>query len=69
MKSSKLLFYIFFVVFFINGCGCDSQSPDDVEEQFDPDTIEKQQPSDSTLSEKMYPMNTDSAAQRDSLRK
>lgn len=49
-------------IVFVNGCGCDSQSPDDVEEQFDPDTIENQKPVDSTLSEKMYPMNTDSAS-------
>jgi hypothetical protein len=43
------------------GCGCDSQSPDDVEQQFDADTINAPRASNSTISEKMYPMNTDSA--------
>jgi len=43
------------------GCGCDSQSPDDVEQQFDADTINAPRANDSTISEKMYPMNTDSA--------
>ncbi|MEH6306288.1 hypothetical protein RYH73_11580 [Olivibacter sp. CPCC 100613] len=51
------------VMFF--GCGCDSQSPEDVEEQFDPDTIDAPKAKDSTLSEKMYPMQTDSANKKD----
>ncbi|WP_134090447.1 hypothetical protein [Olivibacter sp. XZL3] len=61
MKNLKFLLLIS-IVAFLNGCGCDSQSPDDVEEQFDPDTIRSDKPADSTLSEKMYPMNTDSIA-------
>lgn len=51
----------------IGGCGCDSQSPDDVEQQFDADTINAPRASDSTISEKMYPMNTDSV-EKDSTR-
>jgi len=52
----------------LHSCGCDSQSPDDVEEQFDADTINAPKETDSTLSEKMYPMQTDSLDQ-DSLKK
>ncbi|MDX3912984.1 MULTISPECIES: hypothetical protein [Olivibacter] len=49
----------------IYACGCDSQSPDDVQEQFDADTIDAPKAQDSTLSEKMYPMQTDSVAEKD----
>ncbi|MFC6101459.1 hypothetical protein [Olivibacter domesticus] len=60
--SMKLvtIFAAFALAGSLYGCGCDSQSPDDVEEQFDADTIDAPKEGDSTLSEKMYPMQTDS---------
>lgn len=58
----NLIYSIVMSSAFFIGCGCDSQSPDDVEEQFDADTINAPAPPDSTLSEKMYPMQTDSIA-------
>lgn len=64
----KAIFYlILLATSLMVGCGCDSQSPDDVEQQFDADTINAPRASDSTISEKMYPMNTDSV-KKDSAR-